>query len=91
MVTADAAEPSPAAQPSGTEQVGGEEAPAAAVAAPKPRSSNPFGAARPREDVLKEQGRDWRKEEAELAHKSIARYCCSTYHPEHSTRGIPAC
>lgn len=72
MVTADVAEPSPAAQPSGTEQAGGEEV--VAVAAPKPRSSNPFGAARPREDVLKEQGRDWRKEEAELAHKSIARY-----------------
>ena len=42
------------------------------AAPPKPRS-NPFGAARPREEVLKEQGRDWRKEELELAHKSVQR------------------
>ena len=42
------------------------------AAAPKPRS-NPFGAARPREEVLKEQGRDWRKEEQELAHKGVQR------------------
>ncbi|GAB4820599.1 hypothetical protein N2152v2_007645 [Parachlorella kessleri] len=42
---------------------GGESAPAA----PK---SNPFGAARPREEVLREQGRDYRKEELQLEHKA---------------------
>lgn len=35
---------------------------------PKPRA-NPFGAARPREEVLKEQGRDWKKEEVALESK----------------------
>ncbi|CAM6104620.1 unnamed protein product [Calypogeia fissa] len=34
---------------------------------PKPRPrSNPFGAARPREEVLAEKGQDWRKIDAEL-------------------------
>ena len=36
---------------------------------PKPRS-NPFGAARPREEVLKEQGRDWKQEETALERKA---------------------
>jgi hypothetical protein len=35
------------------------------VVKPKPRS-NPFGAARPREEVLAEKGQDWRKIDAEL-------------------------
>ena len=51
----------------------------AAPQPPKPRS-NPFGAARPREDVLKEQGRDWRKEELELAHKGVQRYATVAEH-----------
>ena len=47
-------------------------APAASGAA-KP---NPFGAARPREEVLKEQGRDYRVEELQLEHKAaeVLRY-----------------
>lgn len=39
---------------------------------PKPRS-NPFGAARPREEVLKEQGRDWKKEDQVLEHSRVQR------------------
>ncbi|KAJ7547811.1 hypothetical protein O6H91_08G105200 [Diphasiastrum complanatum] len=35
---------------------------------PKPRS-NPFGAARPREEILAEKGQDWRKFEAELENR----------------------
>lgn len=38
------------------------------------KRSNPFGAARPREDVLKEQGRDHTKEEAALAQRAADRY-----------------
>ncbi|XP_062218960.1 eukaryotic translation initiation factor 4B3-like [Phragmites australis] len=33
---------------------------------PKSRSSNPFGAARPREEVLAAKGEDWRKEEPKM-------------------------
>ncbi|KAL6646725.1 hypothetical protein ACP70R_015419 [Stipagrostis hirtigluma subsp. patula] len=33
---------------------------------PKSRSSNPFGAARPREEVLAAKGEDWRKEEPKV-------------------------
>ncbi len=43
---------------------------AAAAAAPVAAKPNPFGAARPREEVLKEQGRDYRKEELQLEHKA---------------------
>ncbi|CAA0827703.1 glycine-rich protein [Striga hermonthica] len=32
----------------------------------KPKSSNPFGAARPREEVLKEKGQDWKEIEEKL-------------------------
>ncbi len=41
---------------------------------PKPKA-NPFGAARPREEVLKEQGRDWKKEEAALGTKDTNDRC----------------
>lgn len=44
----------------------------APVAAPKPKS-NPFGTARPREEVLKEQGRDWKREERALEHSRVKR------------------
>ncbi|KAM5549993.1 hypothetical protein ABKV19_001101 [Rosa sericea] len=36
------------------------------AAAPKPRGSNPFGAARPREEVLAEKGQDWKKIDEQL-------------------------
>jgi hypothetical protein len=41
--------------------------------APKPRKSNPFGAARPREEVLKEKGIDYQKEELKLEHGEVLR------------------
>lgn len=43
---------------------------------PKPKS-NPFGAARPREEVLKEQGRDWKKEEVALGTKDTPSDRCA--------------
>lgn len=52
-----------------TETKPAEDAP---VAAPKPKS-NPFGTARPREEVLKEQGRDWKREERALEHSRVKR------------------
>lgn len=66
--------------------------PVAAPAAPEPKAeptpapapvkkSNPFGAARPREEVLKEQGRDWKKEELELEHKSVDRWGSAVFSP----------
>ena len=45
----------------------------AAALPPKPKS-NPFGTARPREEVLKEQGRDWKREERALEHSRVKRY-----------------
>ncbi|PRQ21936.1 putative plant specific eukaryotic initiation factor 4B [Rosa chinensis] len=36
------------------------------AAAPRPRGSNPFGAARPREEVLAEKGQDWKKIDEQL-------------------------
>jgi hypothetical protein len=39
----------------------------------KPRKSNPFGAARPREEVLKEKGIDYQKEELKLEHGEVLR------------------
>lgn len=43
---------------------------------PKPKP-NPFGAARPREDVLKEKGRDWIKEDMALDRKKeVIDRCC---------------
>eukprot|EP00897_Mesotaenium_endlicherianum_P002672 jgi/Mesen1/2432/ME000157S01566 len=42
--------------------------------APKPRAKlNPFGEAKPREVLLEEKGKDWRKLDAELSHKAINR------------------
>jgi hypothetical protein len=37
------------------------------------RKSNPFGAARPREEVLKEKGIDYQKEEMKLDHGEVIR------------------
>lgn len=43
------------------------EGPKSEVASPvKPKGSNPFGAARPREEVLKEKGQDWKEMEEKL-------------------------
>lgn len=39
----------------------------------KVRKSNPFGAARPREEVLKEKGIDYQKEELKLEHGEVLR------------------
>jgi hypothetical protein len=39
----------------------------------KPRKSNPFGAARPREEVLKEKGIDYQKEELKMEHGEVLR------------------
>jgi hypothetical protein len=39
----------------------------------QPRKSNPFGAARPREEVLKEKGIDYQKEELKLEHGEVIR------------------
>lgn len=39
----------------------------------KPRKANPFGAARPREEVLKEKGIDYQKEELKLEHGEVLR------------------
>ncbi len=58
-------------QPAATSESPAEAAPAPS-GPPKPKS-NPFGAARPREEVLKEQGRDWQKEEFALEHKRVNR------------------
>lgn len=41
--------------------------------AEKPKRSNPFGAARPREEVLKEKGIDYVKEELKLEHGEVIR------------------
>ncbi len=43
---------------------------------PKPKP-NPFGAARPREEVLKEQGKDWKEEEEKLETKPATDRCAS--------------
>lgn len=59
-----------AAAPAAAAGDGAEAAEAAKPAEPKAAKSNPFGAARPREEVLKEQGRDYRKEELQLEHKA---------------------
>lgn len=65
----------PPAAPKPKEEANGEEvkpASDAPAAPPKPRS-NPFGTARPREEVLKEQGRDWKREERALEHSRVKR------------------
>ncbi|GMI73374.1 hypothetical protein like AT4G38710 [Hibiscus trionum] len=36
------------------------------VTAPKPKGANPFGEARPREEVLKEKGKDWKEIDEKL-------------------------
>ncbi|XP_004292157.1 PREDICTED: DBIRD complex subunit ZNF326 [Fragaria vesca subsp. vesca] len=41
-------------------------APVAPEIVPRPRSTNPFGAARPREEVLAEKGQDWKKIDEQL-------------------------
>ncbi|KAG1363351.1 eukaryotic translation initiation factor 4B1 [Cocos nucifera] len=47
---------------------------AAADGAPKPRPKvNPFGDAKPREVLLQERGKDWRKIDLELEHRSVDR------------------
>lgn len=43
------------------------------VARPRPKV-NPFGDAKPREVVLKEQGKDWRKIDLELEHRGVDRF-----------------
>jgi hypothetical protein len=48
--------------------------------APRARPKvNPFGDAKPREVVLQEKGKDWRKIDLELEHRSINRYVTYTY------------
>ncbi|XP_068666090.1 eukaryotic translation initiation factor 4B1-like [Aristolochia californica] len=50
------------------------ESPAGTEVAPKPRPKiNPFGDAKPREVLLKEQGKDWRKMDFELEHRRVDR------------------
>ncbi|XP_008807466.2 eukaryotic translation initiation factor 4B1-like [Phoenix dactylifera] len=47
---------------------------AAVDGAPKPRPKvNPFGDAKPREVLLQERGKDWRKIDMELEHRSVDR------------------
>ena len=46
---------------------------AAAIEVSKTSKSNPFGAARPREEVLAEKGMDWRRLEAEIDTKKTSR------------------
>lgn len=58
---------SPAAAVSSPTGSGEQQAPA------KPRS-NPFGAAKPREEVLKEKGIDYRKQEMKLDHGEVIRW-----------------
>jgi hypothetical protein len=41
------------------------------VIQPKVRSSNPFGAARPREEVLAAKGEDWRKIDEKLDYMKV--------------------
>ncbi|KAJ4961098.1 hypothetical protein NE237_021008 [Protea cynaroides] len=49
-------------------------APQVMEAAPKPRPKvNPFGDAKPREILLEEQGKDWRKIDLELEHRRVDR------------------
>ncbi|XP_050388317.1 eukaryotic translation initiation factor 4B3 [Argentina anserina] len=43
-----------------------ESLPVAVEIVPRPKGANPFGAARPREDVLAEKGKDWKKIDKEL-------------------------
>lgn len=48
----------------------------------KPRSKvNPFGDAKPREVLLEEQGKDWRKIDLELEHRSVDRSVLLHYVP----------
>ncbi|XP_068657553.1 eukaryotic translation initiation factor 4B1 [Aristolochia californica] len=50
------------------------ESPASTEVAPKPRPKiNPFGDAKPREVLLEEQGKDWRKMDFELEHRRVDR------------------
>ncbi|MQL88332.1 hypothetical protein Taro_020885 [Colocasia esculenta] len=44
------------------------------VVKPRPKV-NPFGDAKPREVVLQEQGKDWKKIDFELEHRGVDRYC----------------
>jgi hypothetical protein len=46
----------------------------AAAAGPPKQKVNPFGAARPREEVLKEKGIDYVKEELKLEHGEVIRW-----------------
>lgn len=46
--------------------VSNETSPVAVATPPKPKGSNPFGAARPREEVLAEKGQDWKKIDEQL-------------------------
>ncbi|GBG67814.1 hypothetical protein CBR_g935 [Chara braunii] len=61
---------SPALPKEGEAAAAAAAAPAAAPA-PRPSKPNPFGNAKPREEVLMEKGQDWRKLDAELEHKDL--------------------
>ncbi|XP_068319961.1 eukaryotic translation initiation factor 4B3-like [Pyrus communis] len=50
--------------------VSNETSPGSATA-PKPKGSNPFGAARPREEVLAEKGKDWKEIDEQLESAKI--------------------
>jgi hypothetical protein len=41
---------------------------------------NPFGDAKPREVILQEKGKDWRKIDLELEHRRIDRYASNLPH-----------
>ena len=43
------------------------------VVKPRPPKVNPFGDAKPREVLLEEQGKDWRKMDSELEHRRVDR------------------
>jgi hypothetical protein len=55
--------------------------PAPLPAGPPRPKANPFGAARPREEVLKEKGRDWIKEDIALERKKEAGDRCARPRP----------
>ncbi|XP_042496135.1 eukaryotic translation initiation factor 4B2-like [Macadamia integrifolia] len=55
-------------------------APQVLEAAPKPRPKvNPFGDAKPREILLEQKGKDWRKIDLELEHRGIDRFSALLY------------
>ncbi|BFG42274.1 eukaryotic translation initiation factor 4B3 [Prunus yedoensis var. nudiflora] len=58
------------------------------TAVPKPKGSNPFGEARPREEVLAEKGKDWKKIDEELESVKIKEVAERDHSPSFGKRSF---